>query len=136
MEDKPFNGSSPAKAFFIVFVSLAVLLTMLYFTYRTPSFAHVTNVRIRNDAGTLLQDVNVNGVAYGTIRAGEVTGYREMAEAYRYAKLQLVMSEKEIHLQPEDYVGEQRLGPGRFTYTIVFVATTKSVEIRAVNDGD
>jgi hypothetical protein len=127
-----------AKAFFIVISTLVGLLILSCFIHGESSPAIETNVRVRNETGGPLQQVGVNGVAYGDIVTNGVTGYQRMKAAYRYADLQLIMAGRKIHLQPEDYVGEQPLGEGRFTYRIIKRDQNAevSVDIQAVKDGD
>lgn len=134
--DSPLNGST--KAFAIVVSTLACLFALLYFTYREPSPVDVSSIRVRNETGSPLHGVTVNGVTYGDIAAGGSTGYRDMSGAYRYASLSVVMSGTKIDLRPHDYVGETPLGEGRFTYRIIKLTGNDgaTVDIRAVKDAD
>jgi len=65
-----------------------------------------------------------------------VTGYHNLSSAYKYADLQLVIAGKEIHLRPDDYVGEKPLGKGMFTYNIQkrISGSTLYVDIQTVKD--
>jgi hypothetical protein len=136
-ENEHFSDGA-AKTFFIVMSVLVGSLVLLYFMYGKSSSAVLTTVRVRNETGSTLQRVNVNGVIYGDVAVDGVTRYQDMLAAYRYADLQLVMAGKKTHLQPEDYVGEQPLGKGRFTYRIFKRNWNGAVfvDIQAIKDPD
>ena len=55
---------------------------------------------------------------YGEIKGGETSCYRVYEKAYRYAYVNLYIDGEEYIIQPIDYVGEQPLGKGTFTYLI------------------
>ena len=55
---------------------------------------------------------------YGPIASGGVSAYRAVAQAYRYAYVEVQVDTARLVLQPIDYVGESLLGPGRFTYVL------------------
>jgi hypothetical protein len=129
----------PGLAFFIVASTLICVLGLIFFVNNLAAPAvEPSNVRISNETGTLLQNVRVNGVAYGDIGIGQVTRYQYMKVAYRFAHVQLVMAGKEVDLRPEDYVGENPLGKGRFTYKIAKGDRTYagSIEVQAARDSD
>src|SRR5690606_35737083 len=56
--------------------------------------------------------------SYGVLRPGEVSAYREVAEAYRYAAVVILSEDKLFLATPIDYVGEKLLKPGRYTYEL------------------
>jgi hypothetical protein len=97
-----------------------------------------SQVRVRNETSVPLQQVQVNGIAYGDIPAGGMSGYRVMKGAYRYAALQATMNGKPVELQPDDYVGETPLGEGHFTYVISEKRREAAayIEMWAVKDPD
>ena len=55
---------------------------------------------------------------YGNIPPREATEYRVVKESYRYAYIEAVVGGKRAVLQPIDYVGEKKLGPGEYTYEL------------------
>ena len=57
-------------------------------------------------------------INYGEIKGGETSCYRVYEKAYRYAYVNLYIDGEEYIIQPIDYVGEQPLGEGAFTYLI------------------
>jgi hypothetical protein len=56
---------------------------------------------------------------YGKIKNGQITCYRVFETAYSYAYVNLFINDEEYIIQPIDYVGEQPLAQGYFTYSIV-----------------
>lgn len=81
-----------------------------------------TNLRIKNNSKYDFCNVVVNPysgeVNCGIIKKGEMTCYRSFDIVYNYAYIQLFIGDKEFKLQPIDYVGEQPLGIGKFTYSL------------------
>jgi hypothetical protein len=125
--------------FFILLLALGAILVLLFAEYGRTSTAGYSQVRVRNGTGAPLKDVKVNDIAYGDIPPAGVSGYRGMASAYGYAKVDLVTGGKRIFLKPDDYVGEKPLGPGHFTYLIVTKRegdTAPYIDIQASKDGD
>lgn len=78
--------------------------------------------RVENASGGVMEGVRVGfpagEVSYGDIGPGEVTGYRAVDRAYRYAWVQTVVEGDTLTLQPIDYVGETLLDSGRYTYRL------------------
>lgn len=81
-----------------------------------------TNIRIRNNSKYDFCNVTINPLNevtnYGIIKSAETTCYTYFDTAYNYAYVILYINNEEYVLQPIDYVGEQELGVGNFTYSI------------------
>jgi hypothetical protein len=81
-----------------------------------------TNIRIKNNSKSDFCNVTVDPSGkmtnYGIVRSGETTCYNFFDLAYQYAYVKLHIGDKEFIFQPIDYVGEQQLGQGKFTYSI------------------
>ena len=62
--------------------------------------------------------VNFSGqmVEFGQVDAGQISAYRKVEVAYRYAATEAFSDERRFILQPIDFVGERTLLPGRYTY--------------------
>lgn len=80
-----------------------------------------SNIRVRNNTESPMYQVVINGQLYGNIDAGKASEYRNMRVAYRYASALFITRSHEMHLMPDDYVGEVPLGSGRFTYVLNIV---------------
>ena len=85
--------------------------------------------RIANRSEFELQNVIVKFPSqteeYGNIPPMGITNYRQISKAYRYAYVHALIDGNEAVLQPEDYVGEELLKPGRYTYAFTYNPTAK-----------
>lgn len=81
-----------------------------------------TNIRIINtskyDFCNVILNPSGGNVNYGIIEKGTSTCYRAYDIAYNYAYLTLKIGDKTFTLQPSDYIGEPKLGIGKFSYSI------------------
>jgi hypothetical protein len=57
-------------------------------------------------------------VEYGPVAAGEATDYVDVGPAYAYAGVRVVYNGQVLALTPIDYVGEELLAAGRWTYEL------------------
>ena len=87
-------------------------------------FAGKPQIRVANHGTAVLENVIVRFPAqeekYGTIPAKGATAYREIEQAYRYAYIEATVQGEKVVLQPIDYVGEQLLGGGKYTYALTY----------------
>ena len=95
-----------------------------------------TRVRVRNAGTVELRDVLVvlpseERIAAVSLVAGGATGYVGARTAYRYAYVEASVAGRRIVLQPIDYVGEQPLGAGCFTYELRVDADQRFLSIAA-----
>ena len=84
---------------------------VLYFG--TPTF-----IRVRNDSDTKLENVIVGATNYGEVPARATSPYRLWWKAYRYSNVSLTANARDLTMEPIDYVGEEHLPLGRFTYVL------------------
>lgn len=80
-------------------------------------------VRISNTSETDFDRVVVvfpeqGQVDYGAVRKGGLSQFRTTKKAYRYAGIRVKIGQRELTLNPIDYVGEKPLEPGRYTYVL------------------
>lgn len=80
-------------------------------------------IRIKNASNLNFDRVRVDlpdepGVDYGPVSAGDVTAFRPTSRAYRYAGFSVKAGTEELSLHPIDYMGEQELPAGRYTYVL------------------
>lgn len=57
---------------------------------------------------------------YSRIVPGEVTEYRQVTEAYRYAPVEVSINGEVRRMIATDYVGEEQLSSGNYTYALTF----------------
>lgn len=80
-------------------------------------------IRIRNNSDLDFDRVRVHfpdqrEVDYGVVPKGGVSAFRTVDHAYRYAGFSVNAGNRELSLQPIDYLGEEELAAGRYTYAI------------------
>ena len=80
-------------------------------------------IRIRNESGLDFRHVQARfpetgETDYGAVPNGSASAYHGTTRAYRYAQVVAKTGDKELSFQPMDYVGEQDLAPGRYTYVL------------------
>ncbi|GLC28324.1 hypothetical protein [Roseisolibacter agri] len=115
----------------------AVLATSLLGCDDGPSGPDgATRLRVRNASTVELQNLLVvlpteERIAAVSLAAGGTTGYVAVRTAYRYAYVEASVAGRHIVLQPIDYVGEQPLGAGCFTYDLRVDADQRFLSIAA-----
>jgi len=81
-----------------------------------------SNIRLKNDSDHDFENVKVifpsREENFENLKKGEVTSYRSIKIAYKYAYIELFVENEKFVLQPIDYVGETPLGKGHFTYVL------------------
>lgn len=78
-------------------------------------------IRIENTSSHTYKDVVAKmdeDHSYGTLKSGEKSAYQEFSRAYRYAYVELKIDGQLYVLQPFDFVGEEELKDGKYTYQI------------------
>jgi len=118
----------------VMFCLLALVAAFFAVNAVSPAALPASQVRIRNNTPYPFHQVVVNGQPYGDIDAGASSAYRTLRVAYRYASVRLVAGTRAMQLVPEDYVGEQPLGQGRFTY-VLRMGEGSRIEIGLEKDG-
>jgi hypothetical protein len=115
--------------------AVAAVLTPTYGWYAADSgeigmSTTVVRVRVGNRSDVDFDQVVVKfpsqEEAYGRIPASSQSDYRQVAKAYRYAQIEVTIHGKTIALRPMDYVGEEPLAPGNYTYALSYDSTANS----------
>ena len=79
-------------------------------------------IRIKNVSSFEYSDVRVNTNGgennYGNINSNSYSEYESFDFAYRYAFVELKIGSDTFTIQPIDYVGEDPLKSGKYTYAI------------------
>lgn len=103
---------------------------------RQPPGAGERRVRVRNAGAVDFDEVRVffpdrpdEAVSYGPVKKGAVSDYKSVGRAYRYAHIEAVAGGRQFVLRPMDYVGEEELPPGRFTYVLRTEADRLSIAL-------
>ena len=78
-------------------------------------------IRIENTSKFTYKDIKVKldeEREYGNLSSGEKSAYQSFSRAYRYAYVELNINGKRYIIQPIDFVGEEELKEGKYTYQI------------------
>jgi hypothetical protein len=96
----------------------------------------VPTIRVQNATGSELDAVRVyvpaeaqEPVDFGPVRSGASTGYREVPVAYRYMRTEVSGAAGSFAIQPYDFVGEEPLAEGRYTYRLGLVESRLTVDL-------
>ena len=80
------------------------------------------NIRIQNlseyDFEQVYVDTGGGENHFGDLGSGQSSPYAEFGSAFRYAFVQLRIMEDSLTLQPTDFVGEELLEKGFYTYQL------------------
>lgn len=116
----------------LYYLCLLVLTPMTLGSSAMISASFETEIRVRNDSDVDFKDVVVGGKQYGDIKSHATTDYQTWKTAYRYSSVTLIAGSNPMQIQPIDYLGEPKLGAGKFTY--VLAIRDGRLDIRVEND--
>ncbi len=113
---------------------LLVLVSVFSCTDRDDNIDSV-NIRIKNVSDLSFDTVQVGNAdaVHENVAPGEFSEYFSYEEAYRYAYIELVAAGETYILQPIDFVGEDPLNVGFYTYELLPV-TGGQVRLNFVAD--
>jgi len=84
-----------------------------------------TRLRIENASDVDFTSVRVSfpeaEASFGAIASDRRSEYQRVGEAYRYGFVKVEAEGETYRIQPIDYVGEEPLEPGRYTYQLDIV---------------
>lgn len=79
-------------------------------------------IRIANSSNIVFQSVFVTsggkGNSFETLPSGKYSEYKAFDIAYKYGYIKIITLSGEFSLQPFDYVGEEVLKVGQYTYDL------------------
>lgn len=103
-------------------ISLILFLFALIACDDNAPESTAVNIRITNtsdlDFTSFLVKMNSEEHNYGAIAAGESSAYHHFEKAYRYAYFEVTVDGEKYVYQPIDYVGEELLKSGDYSYRI------------------
>ena len=95
-------------------------------------------IRVRNTGTVDFESTVINfsegNEQYGALRAGQTSSYRIVGKAYSYAYVEVIAGGLRVVLQPIDYVGEETLKDGDYTYELSIAPLTNQLSQRMVRD--
>lgn len=79
-------------------------------------------VRVRNSTGHELEAIKVRGPSmserFGTLEAGKTSRYHGARRAYNIPYIEALLDGTVVRQQPRDFVGEEPMEPGTYTYEL------------------
>lgn len=104
---------------------LAAFLTLFLVVAGCDSADDAAGVLLRVENATAVDFTSVSvgftgeATDYGAVRAGRASEYRAFGTAYTYGALAVRAADGRLYdLVPYDFVGEEPLAPGRYTYRL------------------
>lgn len=95
-------------------------------------------IRIANQSSQDFDRVSVTfpsgKVEYGRVEKGKSTDYRPIEQAYRIALVEVLANGRTLTLQPQDYMGESPLAPGRYTYALRVDEGSGEIRLDLIDD--
>jgi hypothetical protein len=117
---------------------VAAFATIAIAACDNPFTSESTEVRLRNASAFELTAVTFQPggpkLEFARIAAGETTPYTSARGAYRYCFLDALVGGERRVIQPTDYVGEEVIDGGRYTYVITADATTRNPAVQLIRD--
>jgi hypothetical protein len=110
-----------------------VLTVAALFTACTKAFVTNNEVQLRihnNSSNSPFDSVIVNSPGgkqvYYNVASGTSSGYKTFSFLYSYAYIEVHFNNQMLKLQPIDYVGEEKLKAGKYSYKIGIVSSNQS----------
>jgi|GEM_PF-3484984 len=118
---------------------LKTFSTLFLFFFFTSCSTPEAQLRVRNTSTYIYDSVLVNTSGgtntYATINPGTVSDYKTYDFAYSYAYISLYVDAVHYQLIPIDYVGEQKLTGGSYTYEVsVYDTVSHQLMLNLVED--
>lgn len=102
-----------------------ILLLCLFSVACKKELATETELRIHNISNIQYDSVLVNAPGgkqvYGPVSPGSFSGYKPFLFLYNYAYIEVHFNNQVVKLQPLDYVGEEKLKPGKYRYELKLI---------------
>ncbi len=102
-----------------------ILLLCFFSVACKKELATETELRIHNISNIQYDSVLVNAPGgkqvYGPVSPGSFSGYKPFLFLYNYAYIEVHFNNQVVKLQPLDYVGEEKLKPGKYRYELKLI---------------
>lgn len=102
-----------------------ILLLCFFSVACKKELATETELRIHNISNIQYDSVLVNAPGgkqvYGPVSPGSFSDYKPFLFLYNYAYIEVHFNNQVVKLQPLDYVGEEKLKPGKYRYELKLI---------------
>ncbi len=116
----------------VPFISIFLLILMAGCDGNIFDSNKDVQIRIQNSSEYTLENIRVSfpdeEVSYGTLTPNRSSDYRKVSKAYRYAYIESEIDGEKAVLQPIDYVGEDFLEEGKYTYQLYVIGESEQSE--------
>lgn len=92
------------------------------------------NIRLSNTTNVKFKNATFNDVNFGDIDSGKKTKYIKFDKSYSYGSVKITINDKDYGWQPYDFIGEEPLKNGNYTFEYNFDSTTESLTSKLVKD--
>ncbi len=113
---------------------MVIIMNILHSTAQTDS---VVLMRIYNNTDYVLNNIEMNSpssgrVHFGLLKPKEKSAYIKVKGAYAIAAIEAIIDKTKIEFLPDDYLGEQLLQPGKYTYelSVIEVNSVKYLRLK------
>ncbi len=109
---------------------ISIFILLMLFSACTKERDAVTQLRIYNISSITFDSVIVNSPGgkqiYYNIPPLNYSGYKPFNFLYNYAYIEVHFNNQMVKLQPFDYVGEEKIKPGKYRYELGIVAAQQN----------
>lgn len=120
-------------------ILLPVLIALSIAACQKQNDSDATTLRIYNSSAIFYDSVIVNSPGgrqvYYNVAANSYSVYKPFNFLYNYAYIEVHFNNQMTKLQPIDYVGEEKLKPGKYSYELmVMLSSQPSVSLVSRKD--
>jgi len=91
---------------------------LIIFTLLSCSKDTTVNIRLKNVSSSTFESTTFKNENYGELAPGQLSEYKQFESSYRYASFSVVADGQTFDWNPIDYVGEDLLKSGDYTFEL------------------
>lgn len=110
-----------------------ILFVLVLTTFSCTKDTEV-NLRLSNKSSVNFQDATFNNTNFGDLAPGETSEYRTFKKFYGYGSVSITIDGENYGWMPIDYVGEEPVESGNYTFEYRFNTDTKTLTDRLIKD--
>lgn len=94
----------------------------------------IVNIRLKNVSSLDFENATYNNMNYGTLMPGQASEYKQFESSYSYGTVSIIIGDSTYGWQPIDFVGEQLLETGNYTFEYDFDETDEILSDELIRD--
>jgi len=110
-----------------------ILLTFILFACSKDNSNEV-NIRLSNASNVAFESATFNNINYGDLAPNQISEYRIFERAYNYGSVSITIEGEVYGWTPIDFVGEEPLENGNYTFEYYFDTNTKILTDRLIKE--